>query len=77
MKLSISLPDEDIEFLDAYAASGGLGSRSAVLRKAIRLLRASELGPAYEQAFTEWTASEDAALWDTTVGDGLRADEEG
>ena len=77
MKVSISLPDEDIEFLDAYASSEGLGSRSAALRKAIRLLRASELGPAYEEAFAEWAGTEDAALWDTTVGDGLRADEEG
>jgi Arc/MetJ-type ribon-helix-helix transcriptional regulator len=71
VKLSISLPDDDIEFLDAYAAAEGLGSRSAALRKAIRMLRATELGPAYEEAFGEWAEGEDAALWDTTAGDGL------
>ncbi len=38
MKLSVSLPDEDVEYLDAYAASQGLASRSAALRKAVRLL---------------------------------------
>ena len=75
MKLSISLPDDDIRFLDAYAETEGLGSRSAALRKAIRLLRASELGPAYEQAFAEWDGSDDAALWDSAAADGLRADE--
>jgi Arc/MetJ-type ribon-helix-helix transcriptional regulator len=77
MKLSISLPDEDIEFLASYAASEGLGSRSAALRKAIRLLRASELGPAYEAAFTEWDGSDGASLWDSTAGDGLGADASG
>ena len=41
----------------------------------MRLLRATELGPAYEEAFTEWETSEDAALWDTTAGDGLGGDE--
>ena len=50
MKVSVSLPDEDVEFLDAYADAQGFASRSAVLHKAVRLLRASELGPAYEQA---------------------------
>ena len=29
MKISVSLPDEDVEFLDEYAKSPGIGSRSA------------------------------------------------
>ena len=71
MKVSVSLPEEDVEFLDAYASSKGFGSRSAVVHKAVRLLRASGLGGAYEDAWQEWaTAGEDAA-WDTTVDDGL------
>ena len=49
MKVSVSLPDEDIEFLDAYARSVGARSRSAVLQRAVRLLRATELGPAYDE----------------------------
>jgi Arc/MetJ-type ribon-helix-helix transcriptional regulator len=71
MKVSVSLPDEDIEFLDAYAASQGVGSRSAALHRAVRLLRASELGPAYEDAWMEWSQSDEERLWETTTRDGL------
>jgi Arc/MetJ-type ribon-helix-helix transcriptional regulator len=71
MKLSVSLPDEDVEFLDAYAEGQGIASRSAVLHKAVRLLRASELGPAYEDAWVEWHSGGEAISWDATVGDGL------
>ena len=71
MKVSVSLPDADVEFLDCYAAAQGLGSRSAALHRAVRLLRGSELAPAYEEAFLAWDASEEAAEWDATAGDGL------
>ena len=70
MKVSVSLPDVDVEFLDTYAKREGFPSRSAVLHKAVRLLRASELGAAYEDAWAEWEA-DDGALWDRTSGDGL------
>lgn len=70
MKVSVSLPDEDVEFLDRYAANRGIESRSAAVHKAVRLLRASELGPAYEDAWSDWAASEDAALWESTSSDG-------
>lgn len=68
--MSISLPEEDIQFLDEYAAERGVESRSAVLHKAVRLLQASELGPAYEAAWEEWSAG-DSAAWDSAVADGL------
>jgi Arc/MetJ-type ribon-helix-helix transcriptional regulator len=71
MKLSVSLPDEDVEFLDEYAAAQGIGSRSAAVHKAVRLLRASELGPAYEDAWTDWADSGDGDLWESTADDGL------
>lgn len=71
MKVSVSLPDEDVEFLDTYAQAQGLPSRSAVLHKAVRLLRGAELAPAYEDAFASWEESEDAADWDVTTGDNL------
>ena len=70
MKLSVSLPEEDIAFLDAYAESQGIGSRSAVLHKAVRVLRASELGPAYEDAWRDWDTTE-AEAWEPTAADGL------
>ena len=74
MKLSVSLPDEDVEFLDTYAAAAGFASRSAVLHRAVRLLRAAELGPAYEEAFADWEQTGAAGDWENTVGDGLRSD---
>ncbi len=77
MKLSVSLPDEDVEFLDAYAAAEGFGSRSAALHSAVRLLRATQLGPAYEEAFADWEQSGSAVEWEITAADGLRPDESG
>lgn len=68
----MSLPDADIEFLDGYARSHQGESRSAVLRRAIQLLRASELGGAYEGAWQEWADSGDAGAWEQVVADGLR-----
>lgn len=71
MKLSVSLPDDDVAYLDAYAEAQGLGSRSAALQRAVRLLRASELGAAYEDAWSEWRDTDDADLWDAVSSDGL------
>ena len=71
MKLSVSLPVEDVSYLDAYAQAQGLDSRSAAVQKAVRLLRSSELGAAYEDAWTSWAGSDDADLWDDTSADGL------
>jgi Arc/MetJ-type ribon-helix-helix transcriptional regulator len=71
LKISVSLPEEDVEFLDDYAESLGMGSRSAVVQRAVRLLRASGLGPAYVEAWEEWEASGEAEAWDSVVGDGL------
>jgi Arc/MetJ-type ribon-helix-helix transcriptional regulator len=71
MKLSVSLPEDDVEFLDTYAAAQGIESRSAAVQKAIQLLRASELGALYEAAWNEWTDSDEASGWDATAADGL------
>lgn len=71
MKLSVSLPDEDVEFLDQYARTQGYHSRSAVVHKAVRLLRASELGRDYADAWEEWAESGDADAWDAAMTDGL------
>ena len=73
MKVSVSLPEEDVEFLDSYAHTQGYPSRSAVLHKAVRLLRAAELGDAYEGAWTEWAATGESALWEVATGDGVTA----
>jgi Arc/MetJ-type ribon-helix-helix transcriptional regulator len=73
MKVSVSLPEDDVDFLDAYAQSQGIESRSAVVHKAVGLLRASELGDAYEDAFASWSAEGEAAAWDVVAGDGQEA----
>ncbi|HWE70465.1 MAG TPA: ribbon-helix-helix domain-containing protein [Acidimicrobiales bacterium] len=70
MKVSVSLPDEDVDFVDRYANSHGFASRSAVIHQAVRRLRASELGPAYEDAWDEWSKG-DAGAWEATVNDRL------
>jgi Arc/MetJ-type ribon-helix-helix transcriptional regulator len=74
VKVSVSLPDDDVEFLDAYANQQGFASRSAVLHKAVRLLRGAQLGTAYAEAFVEWEQTGEAEAWETVVGDGLAAD---
>ena len=75
MKLSVSLPDKDVQFVDQYIADHGEASRSAVLRKALERLRDDELVEAYKIAWNEWEASGEAALWDSTVGDGLEPED--
>ena len=71
MKVSVSLPDEDVQFLDEYAAAHGIGSRSAAVQKAIRLLRASRLGAAYEDAWPDWETNDESEVWDSALADGL------
>lgn len=71
MKLSVSLPNEDVEFLDEFARSVGHPSRSAAVHAAVRLLRSATLGEAYADAWAEWSESDDAALWGRASDDGL------
>jgi antitoxin MazE9 len=71
MKVSVSLPEEDVEYIDEYARRVGASSRSSVLHHAVALLRVSELEAAYTAAFEEWQESEDHNLWENTVADGL------
>ncbi|MDW3217121.1 MAG: ribbon-helix-helix domain-containing protein [Acidimicrobiales bacterium] len=67
----MSLSDDEVKFLDTYAEEQGYASRSAVLRHAVRLLRANELSAAYEDAWSEWNEDGDADAWDATVADGV------
>lgn len=71
MKLSVSLPEEDVEFLDAYAKTHGYASRSAVLQKAVRLLGDAGLATDYADAWREWRDSGEASAWDTATADEL------
>ena len=70
MKLSVSLPDDDLDFIDRYASEHDVGSRSQVLQRAVSLLRAAELGGDYAAAWAEWE-TDDAESWAVTTADGL------
>ena len=70
MKLSISLPEEEVGFLDAYARSQGIKSRSDVVRAALRLLRTMELTDDYAAAWTE-RHDDERLVWDRSSSDGL------
>ena len=74
MKISVSLPDEDVAFLDAYAIREVGASRSAAVHRAVESLRMAELGTAYEEAFAEGTQEGD---WDGVAADGLERDAPG
>lgn len=69
--MSVSLPEEDVAYIDEYAQRVGAQSRSSVLHEAVALLRMSELETAYTAAFQEWHESDDHDLWNNTVSDGL------
>jgi Arc/MetJ-type ribon-helix-helix transcriptional regulator len=71
MKLSISLPDEDVAVLDEFVRTAGLSSRSAALQHAVRMLRLPKLEEDYEAAWNEWEATGDEAVWSVTVADGI------
>lgn len=66
MKFSASLPAEDVEFLDQFAAEHG-DTRSGALHRAVALLRHRDLGDQYEAAWR----SDNADDWDSTSADGL------
>jgi len=57
--VGMSLPEDDIRFLDAYAANRAMPTRSAALQQAIRLLRAMESGDEYAAAWEERSRSGD------------------
>jgi Arc/MetJ-type ribon-helix-helix transcriptional regulator len=71
MKVSVSISEHDVEFLDDYVASHDVRSRSAAVAQAVALLRAQVLSDCYEQAWAEWEAQDDAPAWGTVTADGL------
>jgi len=71
MKVSVSLPDQDVAILDEFVRTAGLASRSAALHHAVRMLRLPELEQDYKAAWDEWEESGDQAVWDAAAVDGL------
>lgn len=66
MKISVSLPEEDVRFLDEHGMN-----RSAALHEAVALLRERHLADQYAEAFSDWDSSPDAELWNAVAADGL------
>jgi len=64
MKLTVSVSDADFVFLNKCVDEGGYASWSAVIARALRLLRAADLGKMYDEAFVEWQAGVDSADWE-------------
>ena len=75
MKISLSLPLADIEFIDRYVAEHGERSRSAVVRKALALLREQAIGEMYDVAWRQWVEDGEDKVWDLAVGDGLEPED--
>ncbi|WP_035304822.1 hypothetical protein [Actinokineospora inagensis] len=72
MKLSVSLPEADVQFIDEYLTRFDTESRSSVIQLAIGLLRENALREEYAAAFAEWDGGPDAELWESTVVDAER-----
>ena len=71
MRIRLSLPDDDLAFIDDHVARHPGSSRASAIRDAIQLLREEELGEEYRAAFDEWHESGEDRLWNTVSGDGI------
>ena len=71
MKLSISLPERDVELLDEYVHTRRVKSRSAAVKRAVDLLRAVDLADDYAEAWAQWEAAADNTAWERATHDGL------
>ena len=74
MKLSISVPDEQVELIDRVMTAQGLTSRSAAIQQGIELWLNQALVEDYTAAFREWDASGESAEWESVAADGLEAE---
>ena len=69
MRISVSLPNSNVDFLDQYVELKQPPSRSAALHRAVHLLKANELGKDYGAAWSEWRIEEE--LWGSILSDGI------
>jgi len=71
VKLSVSLTDEDVALVDEYLSRSGLKSRSAVIQRALHLLRQPDMAEDYAAAWEEWAGSGEQEAWESTAADGF------
>ncbi len=65
-KLSISIPDSTLLFVERYRKTHSIRTRSEVIQEALALLRERELDTAYREANVEFDSD-----WDRVSSDGL------
>jgi Arc/MetJ-type ribon-helix-helix transcriptional regulator len=70
VKLSVSLPDNDVAFIDNLSREHD-GNRSAAVHHLIQLAREMRAADAYTAAFDEWHESGDDAAWDGPASDEI------
>lgn len=68
-KLSVSVPEGLVRFVDDYRREHGISTKSQVVTRALELLRASDLEQAYARAAHELDRD-----WDVVASDGLEPD---
>lgn len=68
-KLSVSVPDALVRFVDAYRDEHGLKTKSEVVERALALLREADLEGAYASASQEIDPA-----WEVAVADGLESE---
>lgn len=69
-KMSISLPQQQCEFIENYLIEHHLKSRSEVIKEALYLLQQKQLESFYKEANQEIDS-----IYDKTALDGLEEDE--
>jgi len=74
VKISTTVTEFDLAFLEKYTAQHGLPSRAAGFHAAIKALRELELQQQYLEADEEWYTSGEAEVWECVSGDGIEAE---
>ena len=71
-KLSVSLSESDVEYIDELARARS-GNRSAAIHDLVRIARERASVSDYMMANDEWTESGESRAWEAADSDGLGA----
>jgi antitoxin ParD1/3/4 len=73
IKLSVTIEPSLAQFARTYQQRHQVATQSEVIELALKALRDEELERAYEEAALEYASDPDFALWENTVGDGIKS----
>lgn len=71
VKISVSIPEDELALLDELIAREELPNRSAGVRRAIEEFRRARLAAEYKECFSQPSFEDEAKLWEDTLADGL------